>query len=301
MLKTYIKSIVENIPSENIEKDIDLVLDGGAFNGSYMIGSMFFLKYLESQNKVKIHRVSGCSIGALIGLAFIYNKLDMAWKIGNSSFHVIRKTYDLSLFKKKLEKYLREIIENESIDRLQNKFYLTYFDFEKSKQIVNCKYKNAEDLIKKLMKTIHVPFVIDRNITDNEKHIDGLFPYFFKEREHKVLFINLQGWDKIKNMLFIKYEKNLYSRFIHGIMDIHDFYQHKKPTSMCSYVNDWSLISIVNQNLKEGLIVCSVHMMYYLVYLFDQLTPFVKDTHLYKQLMYLINKCYEEIIIYITT
>ena len=62
-----------------------------------------------------------------------------------------------------------------------------------------------------------------------------------------------------------------------------------------------TLESIVNQNFKEGLIVCSVHMMYYLVYLFDQLTPFVKDTHLYKQLMYLINKCYEEIIIYITT
>lgn len=301
MLKTYIKSIVENIPPENIDKDIDLVLDGGAFNGSYMIGAMFFLKYLESQNKVKIHRVSGCSIGALIGLAYMYNKLDLAWKIGNSSFHVIRKTYDLTLFKKKLEKYLREIVGKESLERLQNNFYLTYFDFKKSKQIVNCKYKDIEDLISKIMKTIHVPFVIDRKLTTKDNNIDGLYPYFFKERDRKVLFVDLQAWDKIKNMMFIKHEKNMYSRFIHGIMDIHDFYMHKKPTSMCSYVNDWSLYAIIRQNIKEGFIICAVHLMYYIIYLFDHIPSFVKDSIIYKQLMHIFIKCYEEIIVYITT
>ena len=46
-LNVFIKSLIENIPNNHIPKNIDLVLDGGAFNGIYMLGGLFYIKELE--------------------------------------------------------------------------------------------------------------------------------------------------------------------------------------------------------------------------------------------------------------
>ena len=44
MLSEYINYLIENVNKNNISDKIDLVLDGGAFNGSYMIGCLMYLK-----------------------------------------------------------------------------------------------------------------------------------------------------------------------------------------------------------------------------------------------------------------
>ena len=58
IIDTYIKTLIENIPKDNIYPNLDLILDGGAFNGGYMMGSIYFLKYLERKKIVTIHRLS---------------------------------------------------------------------------------------------------------------------------------------------------------------------------------------------------------------------------------------------------
>ena len=82
-LNTFIKTLIENIPEKHIQLELDLVLDGGAFNGVYMLGGLFYIKELETREKIKIKRVSGCSIGAILGILFLINKMDVAIEICN--------------------------------------------------------------------------------------------------------------------------------------------------------------------------------------------------------------------------
>ena len=51
-MNILINTLIENIPQENIPKEIDLVLDGGAFNGLYMLGGLFYIKEMEKRNKI---------------------------------------------------------------------------------------------------------------------------------------------------------------------------------------------------------------------------------------------------------
>ena len=46
-MKEIINNLIDNIKSIPCKYNVDLVLDGGAFNGSYMIGSLLYLKEIE--------------------------------------------------------------------------------------------------------------------------------------------------------------------------------------------------------------------------------------------------------------
>ena len=81
MFQPYINNLLNNLPKRDNPIHIDLVLDGGVFNGSYLIGALYFLKTLEKINYVKIKRISGCSIGAAVGLLYTLDKLDFSQKI----------------------------------------------------------------------------------------------------------------------------------------------------------------------------------------------------------------------------
>lgn len=101
---------------------------------------------------------------------------------------------------------------------------------------------------------MHVPYLFDRNITDNEGCIDGSFPHIFKiksNKSRKILFINLQSIDKIINIIYIKNEKNLYPRLFNGLLEMHKFFSDGKNTNMYSYVNEWSIRDIFLFRLRE--------------------------------------------------
>ena len=108
MMQTYITSLIENIPVEQFPNgkitEIDLVLDGGAFNGIYMLGALFYIKELETQNKIKITRISGCSIGAVMGLMYLLNRLDLAMELIIISFTNIKKHQDFKNVIRHVEK-----------------------------------------------------------------------------------------------------------------------------------------------------------------------------------------------------
>jgi len=75
MINQYITRLVDNLPDDFKERKtplrIDLVLDGGLFNGSYLIGALQFLKELERRKYIRVDRISGASIGSIVGLAYL--------------------------------------------------------------------------------------------------------------------------------------------------------------------------------------------------------------------------------------
>ena len=60
-ISCFVNALIDNIDKENIPKEIDLILDGGAFNGMYMLGSVFYLKEMERREKIKIKRTISLS------------------------------------------------------------------------------------------------------------------------------------------------------------------------------------------------------------------------------------------------
>ena len=52
VLLEYIDKLISNIDKNNIPKTIDLILDGGAFNGSYQIGGLLYLKRMENKKMI---------------------------------------------------------------------------------------------------------------------------------------------------------------------------------------------------------------------------------------------------------
>uniref|UniRef100_A0A6C0CI95 PNPLA domain-containing protein n=1 Tax=viral metagenome TaxID=1070528 RepID=A0A6C0CI95_9ZZZZ len=253
-LNAYVNSLIENIEKKEFPEEIDLVLDSGAFNGIYMLGALFYLKEVERREKIKIKRVSGCSIGSVLGLLLLIDKLELSINLCNRAFKILRKSQDLKKFKEILNELLKKNIKTEDLDKINGKLYITYFDVKKGKQILKKRYNCVNELRESILKSMHVPYLFDREITDNEGCVDGSFPYIFKQKKRenkKILFINLQSLDKFINMIYIKKEKNLFPRLFNGLIDIHNFFNSKKSTNMCSYVNEWGMKEILLFRLRE--------------------------------------------------
>jgi hypothetical protein len=306
ILKTYITSLVENIPFEQFPNgkitEIDLVLDGGAFNGIFMLGALFYIKELETQHKIKITRISGCSIGAIMGLMYLLNRLDLAMELITISFTNIRKHQDFKKVIRHVKKQMYSVITDSDVLICNRRFFLTYFDTNKGKQIVKSKYNSKKDIIDSIVKSLYVPYLIDRNVTDKDGCIDGAFPYMFKRQDsdRKILFINLQGLNKIFKMIYIKHENNIYPRFMNGLHDIHHFICTGESNSLCSYVNEWNIVDILYFRLRESIYT----LIFYVFRTFLQIEQFfpkqLKNKNIIKQNAFILKKVWNDIIIYMT-
>ena len=85
MINEYVNKLIENLP-ENIKnrvepEEIDLLLDGGVFNGSYHVGALYFLKEMEKRKYIKINRISGCSAGSIVAFLYFIDGLDLMPKL----------------------------------------------------------------------------------------------------------------------------------------------------------------------------------------------------------------------------
>jgi hypothetical protein len=202
----------------------------------------------------------------------------------------------------KFKKTMDEIITEDDVLLVNNRFYLTYFDTIKGEQIVKKKYKNKAELIDNIIKSLYVPYLMERKATDDDGCIDGAFPYMFKVKDNgrKVLFLNLQSLDKIKKMIFIKNEKNIYSRLLEGLMDTHQFFESNTPNNLCSYVNEWSMIDILLFRLREIVYIIIVYIFRIGLHI-DDLLPerFKKDTFI-QQHISVFKNIWRDIMLYVT-
>lgn len=301
-LNTFINTLIENIDEKNIPNEIDLVLDGGAFNGIYMLGGLFYIKEMQNKNKLKIRRVSGCSIGSILGLLFLLNRMEISIEICNYSYKYLRKHQDLKKIPELFRKKLNEILTEDNVKEINNVFYLTYFDTKKGKQIIKKKYKNKEDVIDSIIKSMYVPYLIDRKITDKDGCVDGAFPYMFKRsnNKRKILFLNLQSIDKLKKIIFIKNEKNIYPRIMEGLFDVHNFFEKNKANNMCSYVNDWNLLDILFFRLREIIYTTIMYILRVGLKIDELLPPNIKNDSFVKQNISIFKNIWRDIIMYLT-
>jgi hypothetical protein len=257
IIKELTSVLVKNIGESNIkEKEIDLIISGGAFNVSYLVGCLYFICEMREKGLICINKISTCSASSIMGLLFMIDKvdifLDKLYELLISSFkknkNVIFDEESLSVIIKIIEEEMPEDI----LDKINNRLYITYYDVMQCKHIVKSNFEDVTDIINTIRRSCFIPYItMDRLLEDN-KYIDGGTPYIFnKEYGKNRLYINLCGMDKIMDSMVIKRDKIVMHRILGGILDIHNFFFKCKKTSMCSYVEDWGIIRMIEFKILE--------------------------------------------------
>jgi hypothetical protein len=285
MINEYVIKLIENLPDDikNVKEPIkmDVVLDGGIFNGSYHVGALYFLKEMENRKYIKIERISGCSVGSIVGFLYFIDSLDLMPKLYDLINKEFRQTYNLKLITE-LKKHLSERIPNDICERVNGRLFITYNNIKKGTKPVKSVYKDADDIINTIIKSSYIPYLIDGNVLYENKSVDGITPFIFKEREKKILYLDLFGSDKLGNLLNVKNEKSNYHRILSGLLDIHSFFIKKSNTPMCSYVNDWSYSNICFNHIKNIIERICIYLIHILLYVKTHISDEFKETVIYK-------------------
>jgi hypothetical protein len=298
MINEYVMKLIENLPDDikNAKEPlvIDLVLDGGIFNGSYLVGALYFLKEMENRKYIKIDRISGCSIGSIVAFLYFIDGLDLMPELYNIINKDFRETYKLEKLKE-LKKYLEQNIPTDICQKVNGKLFITYNNVIKFKKVVKKEYKDVDDIINSLINSCFVPILIDGNILNKGKYVDGFNPYIFnleinktlnkplnKILNKKILHLDLYGYDKVGYLLNVKNEKTNYHRILSGLLDIHSFFIKGCSTPMCSYVNNWTISDICFNRFKTLVERIVIYIVYFLVIMKKYLSNQFKDNILYK-------------------
>ena len=299
MINEYVIKLIENLPDDlknsKTPLRIDLVLDGGIFNGSYLVGALCFLKEMERRNYIIIERISGCSIGSVVAFLYFIDELDSMPQLYNIVKNEFKEKYRLPTIKE-IKQHLQGKIPDNICEKVNGKLYICYNNIKKGSKTIKSQYKNVDEIMNTIIKSCFIPYLIDNEILYEGKYIDGINPYIFpQEPNKKILFLDLFGYDKIGNLLNVKNEKTNYHRILSGLLDIHNFYIKQTNTQMCSYVNDWSFVNIGFNYIKLLIEKMLIYITYFLIYVKSKIPSTFETTVLYK----ILSKITHEIFIII--
>jgi hypothetical protein len=290
MVEEYVNRLVDDLDSIKYTSEpiqLDLVLEGGVFNGSYLVGALYFLREMERRKYIKINRISGCSIGSVLAFLYLINGLDSSADLYDEVYKKIKQTYSLECVKD-LKKMLQDAIKkNEDVCKIvNNKLFITYHDISKQTKPVKSVFRDIDDIIDNIIRSCFVPLLIDGNLTYKKKYIDGIIPFVFEPNPEatltKILYLNICGYDRFTHIFNVKNEASNFHRMMTGVLDVHHFYIKQQNNNMCSYVDEFSIKHNITYKIKQTLEKIIVLYINILVYLQSIVPCFCYDTFLYK-------------------
>ena len=286
MINQYVDKFIKNLPEKlkNNKKplQLDLVLDGGVFNGSYLVGALYFLKEMEKQNYIKINRISGCSIGSLVAVWFIKGCSDKIYDYMNILFSHYKTHKNFYIYETIVKKVIYQLFDTDDMTILNNKLHINYYDTKNKKQIIISNFESRNHLITCILRSSHIPFITNKLHKYDEYYIDGIAPHIFEisdVKDCKNLFIRLIDFNNPIKALNIKREKNIYTRLLKGVSETNDFFVNGN-TELCMYTTCivktqlyirqyfvlffiilMDIIIIVKKNMPECLRECCIYKM----------------------------------------
>ena len=300
-MEDYAAKFINNLPDNllNIKTPIrlDIVLEGGLFNGSFHAGVLFFLNEMEKRNIVKVERISGASIGSLMAFLYFSNNLNMSSNLYNLIYATFKKTHNLKIIKE-LHKLVKDHVSENICDLVYKRLYISYYNGATGKKHVKKTYKNTDVLINTIIKSCFVPYLIDGNMLYEHKYVDGINPYIFKPtKDKRILYVDLFGYDKLFHFYNIKNEKSNEHRMLAGLLDIHNFFIKQQSTCMCSYVDTWN----VTHNLSFYIKIFFEKLCVYVIIIVlrvKQILPLnVKASIIYKIISTIISKILPDMLV----
>ena len=254
LLNEYIKSLIDNINNTYIKKNINIIFDGGAFNGGFALGVALYLKRMEHNKLINVHSVSGCSIGSVLAVWYLSGCRVETIEYFENFMNLYKKNMNFRDYRSTIIGFINDIFNHsksdiEIIDILNGRLYITYYNIKTHKQRVISKFKDREHIIECIIRSSHIPYLMNGSLSYKKKYIDGITPYIINN-EHDNLFVKLITLNKCSRLFMVKYENNIHYRLLTGVSDINEFYT-TGSSDMCSYVNNWSYFNIAQLRARE--------------------------------------------------
>lgn len=249
LLDNYINSMIENIDKKNFPNKINLVVDGGAFNGAYTTGCLYYIKQLETLNITKVNYISGCSIGAILGFMYLTDNLELAPLYYKYLINKSRSDIILNC----LPYLINYLVKDSDLKKVNNRLFISYYNVETLTHTIVSKYNTREELIDCLIRSSYVPFAIDGKLKYKDKYCDGLLPHIFNKGDVKTIFISIINIRDLKQVVYIKNDKDIWDKLFKGLDDINLFFSFsdKKVSFYCSYIDKWNTFDFIVYRFRE--------------------------------------------------
>ena len=239
-LTPYIELLTKDITASHIShRDIDMVIDSGAVNGITGIGALLFIDLLERRELLKINRISGCSVGSIIALWYIFGCNNDIIKVMTQMFEYYKKYNNFYIYKHMVKTMVASYFKNDDMSMVNNRLFINYYDMKMFKNVIVSSYKSRKHLIRCIIKSSHVPFITSKSFKYNNRYIDGIYPYVFPDTQ--CLFIQLMFLTSPIDVFCVKYEGTIYPRLFKGIDGAYNFF-YNKTGHLCKYItsdNHW--------------------------------------------------------------
>ena len=293
-----VSNLFENIDQEKKRKPhrtpmrINVILDGGAFNGSYSLGTLYYLKNLEKHHHISVKRLSGCSVGAFLCVLYLLDDLKYGFHYYKEIRNCFHKHNDLSACVKIVEDILEKITLWEKTHKqsfylfCKERLYITYFELPTCSQQMSCVFESNSHLCELLLRSCHIPLIVNNKWSRNS-YVDGFFPYLFNEDGHvpntssseKNLFVNLFSYNTYR-MLYIRGEENNIQRVMTGVLETHAFFNSGKcfhncvTNHLCSYVENWNVFQKQFFQMRK----CMTYILIHCVYFMENVSTYFHDS-----------------------
>lgn len=284
-MNNYIDTLTNHLkPFKSME--IDLILGGGAFNGSYIQGTLYYLKSLCDKKRISINRISGCSIGSLLAYLFIIDKIHLCNKVYRIAYSCFVKHGNIQHFYKIIN-FLKKHEPTNVLELVNKKLYISYHNVKTQKYFVKSTYSNKDEMYETILMSSHISFIINGNIFYKNVYFDGILPYVFVKKRNKMrLHIDILTFDKIHNAINIVNEHSNSHRLLCGVLDIHMFFAKKSSTNMCSFVEDWNMTDYLSNYFKHVIRYCVFQVLIITYYIHsmlkDKMIKNIKSTLFHK-------------------
>ena len=240
LLKEYVKSLVQNVDKQILPKKIDLVFSGGAFNGFFAMGVAMYVLELKRQGLIEIDRFSGCSIGSLVALLCLVDKNEDIDEWFTDIVSCLRTNHNLVEYHNMVRKSVMRLLPADDMSQVNGLLDISFHDLKKKKKKVVSKYRNRDHLIECVLRSGHMPHIVDGNIKYKDRYSDGISPYVFSSTQGvEILFVEILTFNKLCHFIPRKTEINPQSRLLIGVADANEFFT-RGNSDMCSYVRHWS-------------------------------------------------------------
>lgn len=301
LIRNYINALILNVDRTKLPTEIDLVFSGGGLNGLFGMGVLYYIKALEEHGFTKIKRVSGCSIGSLLALWYITNCAEDPDVWFTDIIRMFKKKQNNTSYNEKVIKIVYNLfMDDESVKRLNECLFISFYDMKKGKQKTISNYKGRDHLIECLISSSYLPRITDGNLRYKERYIDGITPHIFKDNTREVLVIELMNVKKLIKSFSFKKETNTYFRLLAGVADASQFFVDGS-SDMCKYYKNWSYADCVGYRGKELIIYVLVYLVE-VIYNFRYYIPLqITDTTLYHGLYKVFNNIYNDLLFHIIT
>lgn len=298
MLQEYIKALVTNINKKNIPRKLNLIFDGGAFNGGFAAGVAIYLKCMEAHNITKVKSISGCSIGSLLAVWYLAG-CDIENIIYLEKFMTsYKKKMNLHAYKQIIYEFIDDLfskdMDNTLLSKLNGHLFISYYNIKKHTQKTVSTFRNKEHIIECILRSSHIPYIMDGSASYQKKYMDGVSPHMFNNG-FPSLFIKLVTFQKCSRAFMIKSEINIQYRLLTGVADVNEFFTTGR-SDMCSFVGDWSYITILQLRLREILFFTLFSLIGWLVILKSYLPKTITNSLIYNGTSKAINGLYSDIV-----